>query len=140
VLAGLAAIGIGLFPMEPLYAQEIVERFPDVPKLTCYKNTGILGYHFYFVGTFFALAFYLVYFRFRAFTPREPTRQKIIRNRIYRICGAAMLVGMVAIGVLDLLHQDSSIFWPETLAVIAFSAAWLVKGRIVLKDRPAQHA
>jgi hypothetical protein len=136
VIAGLAAIGIGLFPMDPYYAKEILERFPEVPKITCYKNTGILGYHFYFVGTFFALAFYLVYFRFSAFTPREPTRQKILRNRIYKVCGAGMLVGFVAIGVLAVLHKGASIFWPETLAVVAFSAAWLVKGRIVLKDRP----
>jgi hypothetical protein len=26
------------------------------------------------------------------------------------------------------------IFWPETLAVVAFAAAWLVKGQAILKD------
>ena len=150
VLAGLAAIGIGLFPMDPQYAQEILYKFPamtsqytqevlqrcpDLPRLTCYRNTGILGYHFYFVGVFFALAFYLVFFRFRAFTPKDATRQKIHRNRIYRICGTVMFVGFVAIGVLDVVHAESSIFWPESLAVISFSVAWLVKGQIVLKDQ-----
>jgi hypothetical protein len=135
-IAGLAAIGIGLFPMDPAYAKEILDQFPEMPKLTCYKNTGILGYHFYFVAAFFALAFYLVYFRFRAFTPKIPSRQKIMRNQVYKGCGAAMLAGFVAIGALAWLNKQASIFWPETVAVVAFSAAWLVKGRLILKDRP----
>jgi hypothetical protein len=137
IIAGLAAIGIGLFPMSPVYAQEILDQFPSMTERLCYESHGILGYHFYFVAVFFALAFYLVYFRFSAFTPREPTREKVLRNRVYKVCGAAMLVGFVAIGVLHFLSKDASIFWPESLAVIAFSAAWLVKGQIVLKDRRA---
>ena len=33
-------------------------------------------------------------------------------------------------------NKMGSIFYPETLAVMAFAAAWLVKGQVVLKDRP----
>jgi hypothetical protein len=47
-----------------------------------------------------------------------------------------MLVGLVAIGVLAVLDKGASIFWPETLAVATFSAAWLVKGRIVFERSP----
>ena len=89
------------------------------------------------MGAIFALAFYLVYFRFSAFKPWEPTRQKILRNRVYKICGLAMLVGFVAIGVLTVLRKGASIFCSETLALVAFSAR-LVKGQIVLKDRRAK--
>jgi hypothetical protein len=134
VISGLAAIGIGLFPMDPKYADEILRQFPEMSSEKCYVNRGILGFHFLFVATFFALSFYLVYFRFRAFTPPMPTLQKLTRNKIYKLCGAAMLVAYITIGILALAKDGSSIFWPETLAVVAFAAAWLVKGRLVLKD------
>jgi hypothetical protein len=134
IVAGIAAIGIGLFPMDPVYAAEILRKFPEMGAAKCYINRGLLGYHFIFVSTFFALTFYLVYFRFSAFTPAEPTKKKLVRNKIYKICGAAMLVAFVTIGVLAFLEKDASIFWPETVAVAAFSVAWLVKGQVVLKD------
>jgi hypothetical protein len=134
IVAGMAAVGIGLFPTEPVYAAEVLRNHPDMATAQCYVNRGILGYHFIFVAIFFALTFYLVYFRFSAFTPKVPTRQKLLRNRIYKICGAAMLVGFVAIALLAFFHKGASIFWPETLAVVAFATAWLVKGRLVLKD------
>ncbi len=136
-IAGLAAIGIALFPMHPTYAREILDRFPGMASEQCYVNRGFLGYHFIFVGTFFLLSFVLVFFRFKAFTPDPPTPQKIVRNRIYQICGVAMVAAYVAIGLLFYVYPDGKapIFWPETVAVIAFGAAWLVKGRIVLKEQ-----
>jgi hypothetical protein len=134
VITGLAAMGIALFPMNPLYAQEILNQFPNTIEKACYASHGILGFHIYFGTSFFVLSFYLVFFRFSAFTPRMPTRQKIIRNRIYKICGVLMLVAMLAIGVLDFINKDPAIFWPEALFVSTYSAAWLVKGQLVLKD------
>lgn len=137
IAAGLAAIGIGLFPTDPKFAAEILQKYPEMSEAKCYINRGILGFHFIFVISFFALSFYLVYFRFSAFTPSAPTRQKLQRNKIYKVCGIAMLVAFIAIGVLVATDRSASIFWPETLAVIAFAAAWLVKGQTVLKDRAA---
>jgi hypothetical protein len=46
-----------------------------------------------------------------------------------------MLAAFIAIGVLAVTSKGRSIFWPETVAVVAFAVAWLVKGRTVLKDR-----
>jgi hypothetical protein len=137
VVAGVAAVGIGLFPMEPIYAAEILRRYPEMAEAKCYINRGLLGFHFLFVTTFFALSFISVYFRFSAFTPENPTKQKLIRNKIYKVCGAAMLVAFVTIGFLALFNKGGSVFWPETLAVVAFAAAWLVKGQMILKDRAA---
>ena len=87
IITGLAAIGIALFPTFPVFAREILNKRPDTGITKCYMNSGILGYHFLFVGTFFALGFYLVLLRFRAFTPAIPTRQKILRNKVYQVCG-----------------------------------------------------
>ena len=132
-VAGLAAIGIGLFPMEPVFAQEIIAECPQVTE-QCYLNAGILGYHFLFVSLFFGLGVYLVYFRFKAFTPSPPTPQKVVRNKVYRVCGVLMLLGIAGVGYLAFLRTGESIFWPETLAVGAFAIAWLVKGQTVLRD------
>jgi hypothetical protein len=135
-IAGLAAIGIAIFPMDPHFAPEILEKYPHmIEEGACYINRGILGLHFWFVATFFALAFYLVFFRFSVSTSSQVTAQKAKRNYAYRACGIAMLIGFVAIGYLALFKHGASIFWPEALAVIGFSAAWLVKGQAVLKDR-----
>jgi hypothetical protein len=134
IVAGIAAIGIGLFPMDPTYATEILQKYPEMAEDKCYINRGILGYHFLFVAAFFALSFYLVYFRFSAFTPALPSQQKLARNKIYKVCGLAMLVAFATIGGLAFEHRGASIFWPETLAVVAFAVAWLVKGQTILKD------
>jgi hypothetical protein len=134
IIAGMSAIGIGLFPMSPTFAAEILQKYPEMGEAKCYINRGLLGFHFLFVGAFFSLTFYLVYFRFDAFTPQIPTKQKLIRNKIYKLCGAAMLAAFIAIGILALKNKGASIFWPETVAVVAFAVAWLVKGQTILKD------
>ena len=134
-VAGIAAIGIGLFPMHPSYAAEIISKHPDIASGKCYLNRGLLGFHFLFVSIFFALACYLVYFRFSAFTPPNPTPQKRVRNRVYKICGAIMAVSSLAIAYTVVARDGESIFWPETVAVVSFAIAWLVKGQtIFLKD------
>lgn len=136
VIAGLASAGIGLFPMAPVFAREILARFPDMDDQRCYFNRGILGYHFIFVTIFFALCFVMITFRFTAFTPETPAKEMVRRNTIYRVCGALMAASFVAIGILAFRNKGESIFWPETLAVVAFGVAWLVKGQAVLKDKP----
>jgi len=78
--------------------------------------------------------------RFRAFTPPVPTVQKVLRNRIYTVCGVVMLLAFAAISLMALTDRGGSIFWPETVAVVAFSVAWLVKGQTyfrLIKDPAA---
>jgi hypothetical protein len=148
IIAGLSAIGIALFPMD-IAAGVLVS--PDTANAEAEAKLvqalragphGPLGYHFVFVGVFFLLTFYLVTFRFRANTPANPSRQKQQRNGVYVVCGGLMGLAFIWIGILWHLGKQSSIFWPETLAVMAFAAAWLVKGQLVLKDRhgPASHS
>jgi hypothetical protein len=133
-IAGTAAIGIGLFPTEPVFAAEVIRKHPQVMSDDCYFNRGILGFHFLFVGIFFALAFYLVTFRFRALTPANPTLEKLQRNRVYPICGVLMGASFLTIGALALFDHGASIFWPESAAVVAFAVAWIVKGQGFLPD------
>lgn len=135
VVAGLASIGIGLFPMDPDWAPQMRGAHPELFKGACFVDPRMLGYHAWFAALFFALSFYMVYFRFAAFTPPQPTPQKRLRNRIYRGAGMAMLCAFIAIGALAIFNRGASIFWPETVAVVAFGVAWLVKGQAVLRDR-----
>ncbi len=144
VVAGVSAIGIALFPMN-IAASSIASPQTATPDSEArlidalqHGPHGPLGYHVYFVGAFFLLAFYLVTFGFRVNTPANPTPQKLRRNRVYVICGCLMGIAFCWIGVLWHLKNESSIFWPETLAVMSFAGAWLVKGQLVLKDNPSQ--
>jgi hypothetical protein len=138
-IAGIAAMGLALFPMDPTYAAELLARYPDLGKENHYSNHGILGYHLMFAITFAALSFYMVYFRFGATTPPH-SAQRGRRKRAYKICGAVMLLSYAAIAVLALTTRGASFFWPETCAVGAFAIAWLVNGETVLKDPPRRAA
>jgi len=140
IVAGLAAIGVGLFPVDPVFASEILQRYPEMAEKKCYVNRGVLGYHYIFVTIFFALCFVMVAFRFTAFTPPNAEKEMRRRNLIYRICGAVMLVSFIIISVQFLRGAGESIFWPETAAVIAFGIAWLVKGQTFLADKPGSPA
>lgn len=146
-IAGGAAVGIALFPMTikegvidwvsattPEARRAYVQALEHGPH-------GPLHYHYAFVVVFFATVFYLVTFRFKANTPADPTERKLKRNRVYAVCGYVMGSAFLWMAVLWLrYHGDqnemASIFYPETIAVTAFAAAWLVKGQVVLKDRP----
>ena len=58
--------------------------------------------------------------------PEESDSGKSTRNGIYVSCGVLIIVGMVWAGVNAILGLQ--IFWPESLALAAFSVSWLVKG------------
>jgi hypothetical protein len=71
------------------------------------------------------------------------TRKKFQRNCVYVSSGLIIVVCLIGIGVIQFalpaelkskflnLH---AVFWLESLAVWAFSFAWLAKGQAILKD------
>jgi hypothetical protein len=132
-VAGLAACGIAFFPMNPEYAQVLIAKYPCLQNNSCYQGIGVLGFHFYFVAIFFALAFYMVFFRFSANTERYPTPEKLKRNKIYKYCGGIMFFSFLLIGYMSYTH-NRNIYLPETIAIISFAFAWLVKGQAVVWD------
>jgi hypothetical protein len=104
----------------------------------------------YFHWTCAALLFLLLaYFCLVLFTETHPqsapTRKKRQRNFVYKTCGYAILGSMLLIGadkwipsIQKLLDPFNPIFWLESLAVVSFGAAWLIKGETILKDeKPA---
>jgi hypothetical protein len=85
----------------------------------------------------------LAYFSLVLFTKTggNPTPRKLIRNRVYRVCGVIMLVCIALIGVCYWMVSTPTflsakpVFWLESLALWAFGFSWFVKGEAILKDR-----
>lgn len=69
------------------------------------------------------------------------TKQKKERNVIYYVCGAIILISIVAIPLfrsglgIERFGPFPVLFFFESIAVIAFGVSWLIKGEFVLKDQ-----
>ncbi len=94
---------------------------------------------------FFVLAYFCL-FLFRKTSPHKPlTRRKRHRNGVFLACGLAMVACMCVMLSLTVkslqavLWPTGILFWCESLALIAFGIAWLVKGEVFLRDRPQNH-
>ncbi|MEX0988668.1 MAG: hypothetical protein WD052_14415 [Bacteroidales bacterium] len=134
-LGCIFALGVAFFPTsitEPLSA--------CIPEPV--ENNIISTIHFASAaGLFLVLSFFSIVL----FTKKgdNPTKMKIKRNMLFRICGYIMLA---SIGLIALYSGFSSnkrvasfqeydpIFWLETLALWAFGLSWLVKGRTIMTD------
>lgn len=68
------------------------------------------------------------------------TPRKKIRNRIYKICGAGILICIGTIGLYYWLWKDTTlaaikpVFWLESAALWFFAASWVIKGETLWKD------
>ena len=54
------------------------------------------------------------------------TKTKTWRNTLYTTCGLVIVASMLAAGYCAFIGQP--IFWPESVALVAFALSWLVKG------------
>lgn len=128
-VAALCAIGLALFPTSPIVGATAGQQL-----------VGIL--HLVFAFGFFVTLIYfaLVLFRITK-SGSSPTPEKIMRNRVYTICGYTMIACLVLLVILALLPNDSSVFalnpvfWLETILIEAFGISWLVKGEAILSDK-----
>jgi len=130
-LACFFAAGVALFPVKP-----------DASPTGTQEIIGVVHYVFA-AALFLALAFFsLVQFR-KGDKTKKPTPRKLLRNRVYTICGYAILACIALVGVTKLLSDESPImslspvFWLETIAIWAFGCSWFTKGEGVLKDDEA---
>ena len=128
----ISALGVAFFPLDansdPLYQRSLV------------------GYiHTASGGTFFlTLAFYSLYhFPTRRKEKHEFAPHEQQRNFIYRTSGIVILLSLLAAGTFlflipaagkQWLNRINFLFWMEWIAVWAFAAAWLTKGRAILAD------
>ena len=120
--AGAFAVGVALFPTTP-------------PAGASSHDKVIGAVHLVFASLLFLT---LAYYSLCLFTKKDANAspRKLQRNRIYRICGytiVACIALVVVIRVLlpnelrDSLQACHSIFWLESIAVVAFGSSWLIK-------------
>jgi len=128
-LACVFAIGVALFPTTPYLGATSRD-----------KLIGIL--HLLFATLLFLT---LAYFSLALFTKtaldKTPTRRKLQRNVVYRVCGYTILACiflMVVVAlppVKTLVERLTPVFWLESVAIVAFGVSWLTKGETILKDQ-----
>lgn len=126
ILAGVAGVGIALFPTTPKVDPSSVQKI-------------IGGVHYTFAACFFLT---LAYFCLKLFTSSnrpeaDMTPRKKQRNTVYRACGWT-IVGCLVLIVVNKLFLDESpiqridpVFWLESFAIVAFAFSWLTKGEAI---------
>ena len=127
-LACAFALGVALFPTTP-------ESGATSPE----KIIGAL--HLLFAACFFLTLAFFSLVLFRKTNPNvAPTLKKLQRNRVYTVCGYAILLCIGLTAVVAFMSSDSPIkrldpvFWLEATAIVAFGVSWLTKGEAILKD------
>jgi hypothetical protein len=128
-IAGVLSILVALFPTTPpLHAS------------TAAKVVG--GLHLAFAASFLLLLGYFCYFLFTKsdHPPERRSKQKNVRNTIYRWCGVTIAVAVALAGISELPALRSfksathAVFVFESVATVAFGVAWLIKGGMFLRD------
>ncbi len=108
-----------------------------------FPSTGTTVERRVHLGAAAGLLLVLAYYSLRIFTRSggRPTPQKLIRNRVYVVCGALILVCIALIGLVKLVWPDAElsswqpVFWLESLALWSFGFSWFVKGETLWRDR-----
>jgi hypothetical protein len=132
ILAGAFAIGVALFPTTPDTGATAADQIVGTAHLT-------------FAALLFLTFATFCLWLFTLHGP-DPTPRKLVRNRVYRICGIIILA---CIGLLFLvflppiktaLEAIKPVFWLESVAVMTFGFAWLTKGEMIWKDQEEETA
>lgn len=116
--AAVAALGVALFPAAAPKDVTALTWWSPWMRVVHYSSAVLLF-------TMFA-AFALWLFRITP-TGTQMKSDKQRRNRVYLICGIVIVASMLWAGIAG--SRGSSIFVPESVALIAFAVSWLVKGR-----------
>ncbi|WP_435008660.1 hypothetical protein P12x_005870 [Tundrisphaera lichenicola] len=128
----ISALGVALFPLDagsdPLHQRSLFGYFHTL-------SGGVF---------FLTLAFYSLYhFPDARSGKHEVAPHESLRDFIYRASGLVILLSLIAMGahiflvpeeLKRRLNDYNFLFWGEWVAVWAFAAAWLTKGRAILVD------
>lgn len=138
-IAAISALGVAFFPA--------FIKSPINPDVHIAGNATALtnAVHYVSASIFFITLACVSLFLFTK-TGGDPeqqhcTKRKVIRNRLYIVCGLLIFASIIFMAILMLLPPDNGIFafepafWAETVALFAFGTSWLVKGEALLKDK-----
>jgi len=125
-IAGIMAIGVALFPMNPDdFASKIYTLVP-------YPEKWLGWLHYTFAALLFLIMALLAINVFTIGQENGNRDQKSIlnENNIYRFCGYSIIAFVILVPIsetLKLFRYSTLIL--EALALFAFGIAWLIKGR-----------
>ncbi len=132
-VAGIAALGVAVFPNESVAA---AESLASVTQAIMGRHAAAIA-HYSCAVIFLSSVGYLSFFRFAR-------TAKPVRRRIYRVCGTVIWTATVLVivaswfkvkgpaGPQAVVTDLRLVLWFEALGIWAFSIAWLVKGRVDL--------
>ena len=135
-LAGIFALGVAFFPTS--IAGPLSACIPEP-----IDNHVIDTIHYASAAGLFLVLSYFSLFLFTK-SDGKPSKMKLKRNKIYRVCGYIMLGSIVLIAAYSIcghyerckaLEQYAPVFWMETIAVWAFGLSWLTKGKTIYVDK-----
>lgn len=135
-IAAVFALGMAFFP------ESATEPLPPCIKETM-ENPVVNAVHYFSAAGFFLTLAYISLFVFTK-KGKNPTKRKLIRNKIYRICGFVMIACIVFIAAYTVCNNNGGcksiktinpIFWLETLALWAFGLSWFTKGGLILPNK-----
>lgn len=126
IASGIFAMGVVLFPCDNPYGYEYVGFFQIPVKISAVVHFSCA------IALFIMLAFNIGFL----FTKGNDK----IRNRIYKICACIMICTMLIFSVVAVIKSKVT-FIPgwivmvvETILLLAFGFAWLVKGKAFSKN------
>lgn len=127
-IAGGSAILLALFPTTASGNVLLLDRI------------GLL--HLAFATVFFlTLAYFSVLLFTKTDPTKTPTRRKLQRNNVYRVCGTILVASIALIALVtfvaaikNVVGPYNPVFWLEAIGVVAFGVSWLTKGEAMLGD------
>ena len=114
-IAGAAALGVALFPCEPL-ADSFRPLWWKEPFAFVHYGSAVILFI-----SFILFAIWL----FRK-TSGSRDADKRMRDHLCLICGIAMIIAVLWAG--SSMFTRAPIFLPESIAIVGFAFSWLVKG------------
>ncbi|MGA2624487.1 MAG: hypothetical protein ABSF91_11580 [Bacteroidota bacterium] len=137
-ISGVAGLGVAVFPCLNPQANLIpVGIFQIAPTISN-------GIHLTCASIFFLLLAINSFFLFTLSKGPTITWSKRKRNRIYKTCGAAIFVCIVALLIFHLAlspeeaNESRIVLVFETVMLLAFGVSWLVKGETLFRDKPSE--
>lgn len=126
-LSGVFGLGIVLFPCKVCWITGKVGAFqlPINISNIIHSVCAIIFFILLAVNSFFLFTL----------GDGNPTKQKKIRNIIYKICGAGMFITMIAYAILQFFLPEWIIMITEIILLQFFGISWLTKGGIFFKDK-----
>lgn len=145
ILSALFAFGVAFCPTSPSCGYGCPYNCPSASTPCPSPLQTNVGYaHLTFATLLFLTLAYFCLVLFRQTQVQQAmTRKKRQRNLVYAVCGCVILASIGLIVLCRLLNLNQLLFGLapmfcfETTSLLAFGAAWLVKGETVLRDEGA---